>query len=203
MKLSWLEAPGASYEVLRADGSGGDLKVIATGIQETGYIDSRLQEGTLYTYAVRVAGSGVMSEKVQITATGLVPLDRTEWKVSSNVNTEASNPSSAIDGDRRTRWDTGKHQASGEYFQIDLGKEHAVEAVELDYSLSSYDYPRGYELYVSSDAANWKLMVRGKGQLNSTRIIFSQVKTRYIRILQTGSGGNYWSIQEMLVYSRE
>ncbi|CAH1215812.1 hypothetical protein PAECIP111892_04185 [Paenibacillus auburnensis] len=203
MKLSWLEAPGASYEVLRADGSGGDLKVIATGVQETGYIDSKLEEGTLYTYAVRVAGSGVMSEKVQITATGLVPLDRTEWKVSSNVNTEASNPASAIDGDRRTRWDTGKHQASGEYFQIDLGKEHSVEAVELDYSLSSYDYPRGYELYVSNDAANWKLAVRGKGQLNSTKISFSPVKARYIRILQTGSGGNYWSIQEMQVYSRE
>ncbi|MNE73575.1 F5/8 type C domain protein [compost metagenome] len=73
----------------------------------------------------------------------------------------------------------------------------------MDYSLSSYDYPRGYELYVSNDAANWKLVVKGRGQLSSTKISFSQVKARYIRILQTGSGGNYWSIQEMQVYSRE
>jgi hypothetical protein len=203
MKLSWLEAPGASYEVLRADGSGGDLKVVATAVQGTEYIDSNLKEGTLYTYAVRVTGSGVMSDKVQITATGLVPLDRSEWKVSSSVSTEISNPASAIDGDRRTRWDTGKHQASGEFFQIDLGKEHAVEAIELDYSLSSYDYPRGYELYVSDDAKNWKRLVSGKGQLSTTKISFAQVKTRYIKILQTGSGGNYWSIQELQVYSRE
>lgn len=203
VKLNWLEAPGASYEVLRADGSGGDLKVVATGVQNTEYTDSRLQEGMLYTYAVRVAGSGVMSEKTQITATGLVPLDRTEWKVSSNRNNEANYPGNAIDGDRRTRWDTGKHQASGEYFQIDLGKEHSLEAVELDYTLSPYDYPRGYELYVSDDSKSWKQIASGKGKLEKTKIGFSKVKARYIKILQTGSGGNYWSIQELQVYSRE
>ncbi|WP_379154444.1 discoidin domain-containing protein [Paenibacillus sp. sgz5001063] len=203
VKLSWLEAPGANYEVLRADGSGGDLKVVATGIKDTEYTDSKLKEGTLYTFAVRVAGSGVMSDKTQITATGLVPLDRSEWKVSSNMNTEASNPANAIDGDRRTRWDTGKHQASGEYFQIDLGQVHSVEAIDLDYTLSSYDYPRGYELFISDDTKNWTKIATGKGKLEMTKIGFAPVKTRYIRILQTGSGGNYWSIQEIQVYSRE
>lgn len=203
VKLSWLEAPGASYELLRAEGSGGDMKVIASGIHETGYTDSKLKEGTLYTYAVRVTGSKVMSDKTQITATGLVPLDRSEWKVSSNVNTEVSYPGNAIDGDRRTRWDTGKHQASGEYFQIDLGKEHEVEAIDLDYTLSSYDYPRGYEVYISDDSQSWKKIKSGKGKLEMTKIVFTPVRTRYIRILQTGSGGNYWSIQELQVYSRE
>ncbi|MEK5447956.1 discoidin domain-containing protein [Paenibacillus sp. FSL R7-0331] len=203
MKLSWLEAPGASYEVLRAEGSGGELKVIKADVKSTEFTDSKLQEGTLYTYAVRVTGSSLLSDEVQITATGLVPLDRSQWKVSSNVSTSISNPGGAIDGDRRTRWDTGKHQASGEYFQIDLGKAHTVEVVELDYTLSSYDYPRSYELYVSDDAQNWKRVVSGKGQLGMTRISFPQLKTRYIKILQTGSGGNYWSIQELQVYSRE
>lgn len=203
VKLNWLEAPGASYEVLRADGSGTDLKVIATGIKDTEYTDGKLQEGTLYTYAVRVPGSSVMSEKTQITATGLVPLDRSQWKVSSNINTEASYPGNAIDGDRRTRWDTGKHQASGEYLQVDLGKEHSIEAVEMDYTLSSYDYPRGYELYVSDNASNWKRIASGKGKLEKTRIEFAKVNARYIKILQTGSGGNYWSIQELQIFSRE
>lgn len=203
MHLSWLEAPGASYEVLRADGPSSELKMIAAGVRNTEYTDSKLQEGTLYTYAVRVSGSGVMSEKTQISATGLVPLDRTGWKVTSNVNTAASKPESAIDGDRRTRWDTGKHQASGEYFQIDLGAVHAIEAIELIYTLSSYDYPRGYTVQVSDDAKSWNQVASGKGKLELTRIAFSQVQTRYIRIQQTGSGGNYWSIQELQVYSRE
>ncbi|NQX47435.1 discoidin domain-containing protein [Paenibacillus tritici] len=203
MQLSWLEAPGASYEVLRADGPGEALKVIAAGVKRTEYKDSKLKEGTLYTYAVRVSGSGVMSEKTQITATGLVPLARADWTVTSSVDKEASNPAGAIDGDRRTRWDTVKHQASGEYFQIDLGAEHTVEAIDLDYHLSPYDYPRGYMVQVSEDAKSWRQVATGKGQLGMTKIGFTPVSTRHIRIVQTGSGGNYWSIQELQVYSRE
>lgn len=201
--LNWLEAPGGSYEVLRAEGSGGELKVIASKVQGTHYTDSNLSEGTLYTYAVRVTGSKVMSSTVQITATGLVPLERTDWKVSSNVNTEASDPYSAIDGDRRTRWDTGVHQVPGEYYQIDLGKTHSIEAIDLDSTLSAYDYPRGYEVYVSNDAKNWTLITSGKGKKEITTIHFPDVLTQYVRIVQTGSGGNYWSIQEMQIYSRE
>ncbi|WP_445668076.1 discoidin domain-containing protein [Paenibacillus sp. FSL H3-0333] len=203
MHLNWLEAPGASYEVLRADGPDEKLKVIATAVKGTEYNDSKLKEGTLYTYAVRVSGSGVMSEKTQITATGLVPLDRAGWKVTSSVSKEASNPAGAIDGDRRTRWDTVKHQASGEYFQIDLGAEHTVEAIDMDYPLSPYDYPRGYTVHVSEDAKSWRQVAAGKGQLEKTKITFAPVKTRHIKITQTGSGGNYWSIQELQVYSRE
>ncbi|WP_444939701.1 discoidin domain-containing protein [Paenibacillus wynnii] len=200
--LSWLETPGASYEVLRDDG-GGKLSVVAAKVTETQYTDRNLQDGTLYTYAVRVTGSQVMSQTLKITATGLVPLNRTDWKVSSNVNQDASNPRSAIDGDRRTRWDTGKHQTSGETYQIDLGSTHSIENIDLDYTLSSYDYPRGYEVYVSDDAVNWRLITSGKGQKERTKIQFTPVRTRYVKIVQTSSGGNYWSIQELQIYSRE
>lgn len=202
IRLSWLEAPGASYEVLRDDGSG-KLSVVATKVKETQYTDRNLQDGTLYTYAVRVSGSQVMSQPLKITATGLVPLERAGWKVSSNVNVDASNPNSAIDGDRRTRWDTGKHQASGETYQIDLGSAHSIETINLDYTLSPYDYPRGYEVYVSDDARAWRLITSGTGQKETTKIPFAPVRTRYVKIVQTSSGGNYWSIQELQIYSRE
>lgn len=203
VKLNWLEAPGASYELLRADSPDNPLKVIATGVTTTEYTDSNLQEGKLYTYAVRVTGSKLLSEEAQITATGLVPLDRSGWRVSSSSDPAASNPARAIDGDRRTRWDSVKHQASGEYYQIDLGAAHTVEAIDLDYTLSGYDYPRGYTVQVSDDGKSWRQIASGKGKVERTKIVFEPVKTRYIKIVQTGSGGNYWSIQELQVYSRE
>ncbi|WP_410513699.1 discoidin domain-containing protein [Paenibacillus sp. BR2-3] len=203
VRLTWLEAPGASYEVLRDNGSGGEMNVIASKVQETEYTDRNLHEGTLYTYAVRVTGSPVMSKTLKITATGLVPLDRTAWKVSSNVNTKASDPKSAIDGDRRTRWDTGKHQASGEAYQVDLGSPHTIELINLDSTLSAFDYPRGYELYVSDDSDNWRLIASGRGRKEITSIQFPPLQTRYVKIVQTSSGGNYWSIQELHIYSRE
>ncbi|WP_340006978.1 discoidin domain-containing protein [Paenibacillus sp. FSL K6-0276] len=201
IQLNWLEAPGVSYELLRATGNGGELKTIASNIKETHYTDRNLQEGTLYTYAVKVTGSGKTSDKIQITATGLVSLERSEWKVSSNRNTGSSY--NAIDGDRRTRWDTGKHQESGEYYQIDLGKAYNIEGIDLDNSLSPYDYPRQYQVYVSNDAQRWTQIISGTGRKELTKIVFAKVNTRYIKIVQTGADGNYWSIQELQVYSRD
>ncbi|MFF2911878.1 discoidin domain-containing protein [Paenibacillus sp. NPDC057934] len=203
VQLNWLEAPGASYEVLRGEGTGSALQVIASGVQSTQYTDVKLREGTLYTYRVRVTGSTVMSEPVQITATGLVPLDRSGWQASSNASGGTSNPRSAFDGDRRTRWDTGKHQASGEYYQVDLGEVHSIERLDLDNTLSPYDYPRGYEVYVSEDGGDWSRIASGKGRTEATTITFAPKRARYVKILQTGSGGNYWSIHELQIYSRD
>lgn len=201
VELNWLEAPGESYEVLREDGQG-KWNVVASKVQETQYTDRNLREGTVYSYAVRMSGSQLSSSPVQITATGLVPINRANWKVSANVNKDASNPKSAIDGDRRTRWDTGKHQASGEAYQIDMGSTYTIESIDLDSTLSPYDYPRGYEVYVSDNGSNWRLITSGKGKKELTTIQFPPVKTRYVKIVQTGKGGNYWSIQELRIYSR-
>jgi hypothetical protein len=201
IQLNWLEAPGVSYELLRADDNVGELQTVASDLKETHYTDHNLSEGTVYTYAVRVTGSNLISDKIQITVTGLVPLDRSEWKVSSN--TAGSDPNYAIDGDRRTRWDTGKHQESGEYYLIDLGKVHSIEAIDLDCTLSPYDYPRKYQVYVSDDAQNWTHITSGTGSKELTKIVFAPVKAQYIKIVQTGADGNYWSIQELQIYSRD
>lgn len=203
VQLNWMEAPGASYEVLRSEGSGGTLQVIASGLKETRYNDTNLREGAFYTYRVRVTGSEAMSASVQITATGLVPLDRSGWTAISNINNGPSVPRNAFDGDSRTRWDTGKHQTSGEYFQVDLGESHSIERIDLDYALSPYDYPRGYEVYVSGNGSDWSRVDSGSGRLESTTMTFAPVQARYVKILQTGSGGNYWSIHEMQIYSRD
>ncbi|MHC4071353.1 MAG: discoidin domain-containing protein, partial [Planctomycetota bacterium] len=64
---------------------------------------------------------------------------------------------------------------------------------------SSNDYPRGYEVYVSFDGGSWgKSVVTGKGTEPITKIKFDKpVKTRFIKILQTGSSDSWnWSIHE-------
>lgn len=45
-----------------------------------------------------------------------------------------------------------------------------------------------------------KRIASGKGKLEKTKIEFAKVNARYIKILQTGSGGNYWSIQELQIF---
>lgn len=203
VQLNWFEVPGSRYELLRAEGTSNELKVIASNIGETQYTDRNLQEGTLYTYAVRVTGSKITSDSTKSTATALVPLNRSEWKVSSNVNSGGTSPKNAIDGDVSTRWDSGRNQVSGEYYQIDLGMAHFIEGIDLDSKSSYYDYPRAYTVYVSNDAQNWTQITSGKGMPELTKIQFPKVSARYIKIVQTSVDGNYWSIHELNVYSRD
>lgn len=203
IRLNWKEVPGISYEVLRADGSSTAFKAIAKGVTATSYTDRSVREGTLYTYAVRRTGSEQMSKTVQITATGLVPLDRSEWKVSANVNGENGYPGKAIDGDSQTRWDTGVNQKPDERYEIDLGAVHSFEALEMSLSPAPYDYPRRYEISVSDDGSSWRTIQSGLGRKGQSLYPLGETRGRYIRIRQTGSGGNYWSIYELQVYSRE
>ncbi|WP_025694426.1 discoidin domain-containing protein [Paenibacillus durus] len=203
VQLNWLEAPGTGYDVFRSEGTGGEMKTIAKGVGDTSYIDRGLREGEVYTYAVRVTGSGLLSDKAQITATGLVPLDRTGWKVTDNINQSPKKLSYTIDGDPSTRWDTGVNMTPGEAIQIDMGISHMIEAVQMDTSRSPYDYPRGYSIYVSEDAVNWERAANGRGKKDVDMYPFSQRKARYVKIIQTGAGGNFWSIHELQIYSRE
>lgn len=202
VQLNWLEAPGTRYDVLRSEGSNGELKTISSGVEDTTFVDRDVKEGIVYTYAVRVTGKNALSAKTQITATGLVPLDRSGWKATSNVK-EGSNPAAAIDNEQSTRWDTGKNMTPGEILQIDMGTQHTIEAIELDNARSPYDYPRIFSIYVSDDGQNWKQVLNGRGKKDVYLYSFPSVKCRYVKIEQTGSGGNYWSVHNLEIYSRD
>ena len=108
----------------------------------------------------------------------------------------------ALDGNKSTRWDTGRGMKPGDWFMIDLGIESTVKGVTLDAAGSRGDYPRGYEVYASFDGGSWaKPIVTGKSDKPLTVIKFGKpVNTRYIKIVQTGSVPNlFWSIHDLKV----
>ena len=64
------------------------------------------------------------------------------------------------------------------------------------------DYPRAYEVYVSSDGTNWgSAIATGTGRYGITDVYFTEQTKQYIKIIQTESSGNYWSIEELNVYA--
>ena len=75
--------------------------------------------------------------------------------------------------------------------------------IRLDTTGSANDYPRGYQVYVSSDATNWgSAIASGSGTSAITDIAFSAQTRRYLKIVQTGSASsNYWSIHEFNLYT--
>ncbi|MNY51218.1 F5/8 type C domain protein [compost metagenome] len=71
----------------------------------------------------------------------------------------------------------------------------------LDATGSAGDYARSYQVYVSGDGSNWGTPIAtGTGSSSVITISHSGITARYIRIVQTGNAGVYWSIHELYVY---
>ncbi len=108
----------------------------------------------------------------------------------------------AFDGKIDTRWDTGQTMNPGQWFVLDLGVERAIKGLTLDATPSPNDFPKGYEVYISFDGGNWgKPILTGAGDKPITELDFGKtVRTRFIKIVQTGSSDSwYWSIHELKV----
>ncbi|MHC4168050.1 MAG: HEAT repeat domain-containing protein [Planctomycetota bacterium] len=73
----------------------------------------------------------------------------------AKASRNGGNAKNALDGDRGTRWDTGRAMKPGDWFVLDLGVESEVKGLTLDTTGSVNDYPRGYEVYISFDGGNW------------------------------------------------
>lgn len=121
--------------------------------------------------------------------------NRSAWKLSASHN--AGSLAKAADGNPETRYDTDVKQESGMWFQIELPAPAIISGVRLDTSASANDYPRGYNVELSSDGVQWgKPVATGKGKSAITEMVFAPTATRFIRVTQTGESGGYWSIHE-------
>ena len=98
-----------------------------------------------------------------------------------------------------TRWTTGVPQANGQYIQIASSTCTYVNSITLNQSGAPTDYPRGYAVYLSLDGTSWGTAVATGVGTNGTNTIinFSPKAAKYIKIVQTGSSGSWWSIYDM------
>jgi len=121
-------------------------------------------------------------------------------RLKATASRDNRNAKNALDGNAGTRWSTGRGMKPGDWFMIDLGVEDTVRKITLDTRNSANDYPRGYEVYVSFDGGNWgRPVLTGKGTNPITVLEFDRpVRTRYIKIVQTGSSDSWhWSIHRL------
>jgi hypothetical protein len=130
------------------------------------------------------------------------PLPRAGWIATASPTSSSEPPSRAIDGNPATRWSTGAPQANGQWFQVDMRTAQSFTQLVLDTTASSGDYPRGYQVLVSSDGAAWSAPVAtGTGTGAIVTINFPYQSARYVRVVQTSSNnGHWWSIHELNVF---
>jgi hypothetical protein len=132
-------------------------------------------------------------------STTSTPLSRTGWTASASRGSGAAN---TLDGNASTRWDAQAPQAAGQWFQLNLGSAKTFNKIVLDASAFANDYPRGYDVFVSSDGVNWgSAIASGAGSGAVTTISFAAQTKQYVRIVLTASASNYWSIGEVNLYA--
>ncbi|MGW5354440.1 discoidin domain-containing protein [Streptomyces sp. NPDC004031] len=106
-----------------------------------------------------------------------------------------------LDDDGSTRWSSGAAQAPGQYVQLDLGRRTAFGTVALDAGDNPGDFARGWQLSVSDDGAHWRTAAQGAdtGQLTTVRLPRTTT-ARYLRVTQTGTAANWWSLADVRLY---
>ncbi|MEZ5326070.1 MAG: discoidin domain-containing protein [Verrucomicrobiales bacterium] len=134
--------------------------------------------------------------------TPVSPREMRKWKFSASHNGKGCRR--AIDGNARTRWDTGAVQQPGMWFAFDMGDPREVTSITLHCESSPDDYPRSYAVEVSDDGEHWKEIVANtqNSKEPATDILLPPTKTRHVRINQNGKAdGKFWSIHQLEVFA--
>jgi glucosylceramidase len=105
-----------------------------------------------------------------------------------------------VDDDATTRWTTGAPQQPGQALEVDLGRRQTVRRVVLDTGVDTGDHPRGYELHASRDGSRWERLSTGAGTGQLTTIDFRVTEARFLRVVQTATAPQWWSVADLRVY---
>jgi uncharacterized protein YjdB len=201
--------PGQQRLALIDGGNG--LNIEASSIYPVSQLLAAGTEPRLSIHSSVVDPSGIVKENCDLWLNNMgnssevaleSSLNRSAWKVSASVNSASAG--AAIDGNATTRWYTGGPQISGQWFTIDFGKAEKIEQIILDVKASASDSPQKYELYVSDNGTDWYGPgVSGNGADLMTIVSFPSTTVQYVRIVQTGSKGNWWSIHEVYAFGND
>ncbi|MCL4516322.1 MAG: discoidin domain-containing protein [Firmicutes bacterium] len=131
---------------------------------------------------------------------GELEKSRSGWTASASSTESGGSTGNALDGNMSTRWSSGAAQASGQWFQVDLGSNQWINHIVMDSGSSTGDYPRKYIVQVSTDATNWATVANGEGTGQIVAVNFPIVETRYVKAVLAGNSGNWWSIHEFKAY---
>lgn len=130
------------------------------------------------------------------------PLNRSGWTATASITESGSSPGNAIDGSGTSRWSTGTPQIPGQWFQVDMGANQTIGRVTIETRSSDrWDHPRWYQVHVSTDGSTWTQVADGWGSVGSDRSASNAVNARYVRITQTGTAPEWWTIGEINIYS--
>lgn len=145
----------------------------------------------------------------------LIEINRAGWTATAEQNSKAAGD--AIDNNRATGWQTGRPQATGTWFLVDLGRVETVCKIRFDLDEHNGDYPRGYKIDISTDGKLWQKVLE-MGDMGGNLFwegshpwmlvkedfftaAFPPTEARYVKMTLTASDPRYdWSIAELQMF---
>lgn len=121
-------------------------------------------------------------------------------------------PHLAFDGKVRTFWSSDHPQQPGDFLQLELSRSQRVSKITLFLGDHASDFPRGYEILLSSDGAGWKKVAscsRALPPLGSyfrtprnpgLAIPFPPTEARLVKILLTRRSTSSLTIHEIQIH---
>ena len=130
------------------------------------------------------------------------PLSQTGWIATSNTNSSSGDaPQNAISGDTGARFSSDAAQASGMYWQVNMGSAQTFNQIEMDSGGYTTDYASAYNVEVSINGTTFTTVYSGSGTSSPETATFATQTAQYIRVvLELGSRTNWWSLVNVLVY---
>jgi lysophospholipase L1-like esterase len=129
-------------------------------------------------------------------------LPRTGWTATASATYSNEPAANMLDGNLATRWSTGTAMTPGQFVTIDTGRQQNLGRITMDSGPSTGDYARGYQVYLSTNGTGWtNAVATGSGAGQLVDVTFAAQSTRYIKVVETGSAGNWWSIAEFNAYA--
>ncbi|WP_188079157.1 discoidin domain-containing protein [Actinotalea subterranea] len=124
------------------------------------------------------------------------------WTATASSTAPGSSPAGGVDGVGGGSWATGSAMAGGEWYRIDMGANRTVAMVTVQTPTgNTWDYPRGFDVAVSTDGTSWTTLATGIAYGWKRPISVTPTTARYIRITQTGAAPQWWTIDDVSVYS--
>jgi hypothetical protein len=131
-----------------------------------------------------------------------VAISHSGWTVTASSTAGGTSTGGGIDGVDGGSWATGSAMAGGEWYRIDMGSNQTVAMVIVQTpSGNRWDYPRGLTLEASTNGTSWTTLATGIAYGWKRPISVTPMTARYLRITQTGVAPQWWTIDEVTVYS--
>ncbi|MGG4146278.1 discoidin domain-containing protein [Paenibacillus algorifonticola] len=126
---------------------------------------------------------------------------RTTWTATAtDVSPWGDLPGKMLDGNADTKYSSGTGQYNGLSFTVDMGQTEAFNKIVIDSGSGSNDYARSADVYVSSDGTDWTKVSSIKGSGPLQEVTFETQTARYIKVVNTGTEGYWWSVAEFDAY---